>query len=98
MGRSQRSQSKHDAEVRKTANRLKKQGYDVQADVSGFKQPDTIGGFRPDVIGKKGNQRKIIEVETPDSVGSARDQKQQQAFKQAANRSKNTIFTRKITK
>ena len=97
MGRSQRSQSKHDAQVRKTANQFKKQGYDVQADVSGFKKPDTIGGYRPDVIGKKGNERKIVEVETPDTVKSARDQAQQKAFRQAANRSKNTTFTRKIT-
>ena len=97
MGRSKGSQSKHDAQVRKTANQFKKQGFDVQADVSGFKQPDTIGGFRPDVIGKKGNQRKIVEVETPDSVNSARDQAQQKAFRQAADRSKNTTFTRKVT-
>ena len=97
MPRSKRSQSKHDAEVRKVANQLKKQRYDVQADVSGFKQPDTIGGFRPDVVAQKGKQRKIIEVETPDSVDSARDQQQQKAFKQASKRSKNTTFTRKVT-
>ena len=98
MGRSKRSQSKHDVQVRKEANLLKNRGYKVQADVSGFKQPEAIGGFRPDVIGKKGNQRKIVEVETLDSVNSARDKSQQKAFRQEANRSKNTTFTRKITK
>ena len=97
MGRSKRSQSKHDATVRNTANRLKKQGYDVKADVSGFKQPDTIGGFRPDIAAKKGEKKIIVEVETPDSVDSTRDQNQQKAFRKSADRSKNTTFTRKVT-
>ena len=98
MARSKRSQSKHDAEVRKTANTLKRKGYDVKADVKGFAQPDTIGGFRPDVVAKKGKERVIVEVETPDSVDSARDQKQQKAFSQAATRSSKTKFARKVTK
>ena len=72
MGRSKRSQSKHNAQVKQIAQKLQKQGYDVQADIKGFSQPKTIGGYRPDVIAKKGNQRKIVEVETPDSVKSAR--------------------------
>lgn len=96
MGRSKRSQSKHDATVRNTANRLKKQGYDVKADVSGFKQPDTIRGYRPDIDAKKGGKRLIVEVETADSVGSTRDQKQQKAFSRSARDSKNTTFERKV--
>ena len=98
MARSKHSQSKHDAEVRRTAKKYKEQGYKVEADVSGFDQPSTIGGFRPDVVAKKGNKRVIVEVETPDSVDSARDQKQQKAFSQTAERSSNTKFTRKVTK
>ena len=97
MARSKRSQSKHDAEVRKTATRLKRQGYSVKADVSGFPQPETIGGVRPDVLATKGKQKQIVEVETPESVDSARDQKQQQTFQRAADRSTNTSFTRKTT-
>ena len=97
MARSNRSQSKHNAEVRRTAKSLEGQGYDVKADVKGFPQPRTIGGYRPDVVATKGGERKIVEVETPDSVGSARDQKQQAAFRQAANRSAKTTFTRKVT-
>jgi len=95
--RSKGSQSKHDTEVRREAKKLKDQGYDVKADVSGYKQPDTIGGFRPDVVGTKGKQRKVIEVETPESVDSARDTKQQAAFRKSAKRSKNTTFRRKVT-
>lgn len=97
MARNKRSQSKHDTEVRKIAKQLKRQGYTVEADISGFDQPSTIGGFRPDVVGKKGKKRIIVEVETPDSVDSARDLKQQKAFAQAAKRSSNTKFTRKVT-
>ena len=95
--RPRRSQSKHDAEVRSEAKKLKDQGYDVKADVSGYLQPDTIGGFRPDAVGTKGKEKKIIEVETPDSVDSARDTKQQEAFRKSAKRSKSTTFRRKVT-
>ena len=96
--RTTRSQTAHDAEVRRTAKALARQGFDVAADVPGFKQPKTIGGLRPDVIGTKGRRRKIIEVETRDSVASARDVKQRKAFRAAAIRSKNTTFTRKVVK
>jgi len=97
MSRSKRSQSKHDAEVRRIARELVNKGYNVEADIRDFTQPKTIGGHRPDVIAKKGSERKIVEVETPDSKDSARDQKQKQAFRQAAKRSKNTTFRRIIT-
>ena len=97
MPRSKKSQSKHDSEVRRLARELLDKGYEVEADIKGFKQPKTIGGYRPDVIGNKGKERKIIEVETQDSKDSSRDQKQKQAFRGAANRSKNTTFRRIIT-
>ncbi len=96
MARSKRSQSKHDAEVRKIAKKLEDQGYSVKADITGYQQPDTIRGFRPDVIGEKGMERKIHEVETPDSLDSARDQQQKKAFRQTADRSKHTTFKRTI--
>lgn len=95
--RSQKAQSGHDAEVKRIAKQLQNQGYEVKADVKGYSQPETIGGVRPDVIAKKGRERKIVEVETPESVDAARDKKQQQAFQAAADRSKNTTFTRKVT-
>ena len=59
-----------DAEARRIANRLKRQGFDAQVDVKGFPKPPTFGGVRPDVVAEKGSQRKIYEVETPDSVES----------------------------
>ena len=98
MPRSKQSQSKHDAEVRRIANGLERRGYTVKADVKGFPQPNTIGGYRPDVVATKGSERKIVEVETPDSVGSTRDQNQQSAFRKAAEKSVNSTFIKKVTK
>jgi len=95
--RSRESQSKHDALVHQIAGRLEKEGYDVAADVRGFPQPKTLGGYRPDVIATKGRQRRIVEVETPESITTTRDRGQQQAFRLAARRSQNTTFQRKIT-
>ncbi len=96
MARSKRSQSKHNAEVRRIASQLQRKGYDVEADIRGYSQPGTLGGYRPDVVASKGSERKIVEVETPDSVNNARDVAQQKAFRQAANRSKNTTFRRTV--
>ena len=70
----------------------------MKADVKGFAQPGTVGGYRPDVVATKGKQRRIIEVETTESVSSARDLAQQSAFRSAANRSKNTTFRREVVK
>jgi hypothetical protein len=89
--------TKHDKEVRDIVNRMKKQGYEVKADISGYGKPDTIGSYRPDVVAEKGGQRKIYEVETPESVDKARDKNQQSTFRNAANRSKNTSYVRKVT-
>ena len=91
------SQTKHDVEVTRIANRLKNQGYTVKADVPGFPQPETMQGVRPDVDARRGRQREIVEVETPESLDGSRAQKQRQAFQQVAKRSKNTKFTRKVT-
>jgi len=97
MARSKTQQSAHDKQVKGVAQSLKRQGYDVRADVPGFKKPPTLGGYRPDVVAEKGKSRKIIEVETPDSKGSKRDCAQQKAFRRVADRSKSTTFRREIT-
>lgn len=97
MARKKSTQSQHDTEVARIARRQANQGYDVKADISGFRKPDTISGYRPDVVALKPGERKIFEVETPDSVDGARAQGQRQAFEAAADRSKKTTFTRKVT-
>ena len=98
MARSKGPQSKHDAEVARIAKRHEQQGFKVKADILGFQKPDTIGGYRPDVVATKPGQRKIFEVETPDSADGTRAQGQKQAFKAAAERSKKTTFNRKVTR
>ncbi len=97
MSRSRKSQSEHDAKVLTIARRFEKQGFNVQADIAGYPKPPTINGYRPDVVAKDGWDRKIVEVETPESVTSTRDLAQQQAFRQAANRSEHTTFRRVVT-
>ncbi len=96
MPRSKRSQSKHNAEVKRVATQFEGKGYDVEADIGGYSKPGTFAGYRPDVVAKKGRRRIIVEVETKDSVDSARDVGQQKAFQQAAKRSENTTFRKKI--
>jgi len=97
MSRSKNDQSKHDKKVGKVAQQLEKQGYEVKADLKDYSQPDTIGGYRPDVVGTKGGKTKVVEVETPSSVDSTRDKNQQEAFKKWAGKSKNRSFKREIT-
>ena len=97
-GRGQSSQSKHDRKVRETAKDYEARGYNVSADVAGYPQPPTIGGYRPDVVAKKGGQETIVEVETPDSVNSPRDVAQQGAFQRAARRNEKRHYKRIITK
>ena len=95
--RSKHRQSAHDKKVESLAENLEKQGFSVQADIQGYDKPTTFGGMRPDVIGRKGKERRLYEVETPDSVDSARDQKQQKEFKSVADRNPKTIFKRFLT-
>jgi len=97
-GRGKASQSKHDRMVEKIAQDYEAKGYDVSADVEGYPQPPTLGGYRPDVVASKGGQETIVEVETPDSVNSLRDTAQQGAFRRAARRSDTRHYRRIVTK
>ncbi len=97
-GRGQSGQSKHDQKVREVAKDYKARGYDVSADIPGYQQPLSIGGYKPDVVAKKSGQETIIEVEMPDSANSARDINQQEAFRRAARQSEKRHYKRIITK
>lgn len=79
-----REQSRHDEAIRRSAAQYKARGYNVQADVPGYKRPDAVGGRRPDLIVRKGRDKKIIEVETPNTLSS--DRAQQQALRRGAER------------
>ncbi|MCH8874169.1 hypothetical protein IH824_15600 [candidate division KSB1 bacterium] len=56
--RAKRSQAKHDIEVKRIAKELEKNGYKVKADSRGYSKPETIGGYRPDVVAQKGKEKK----------------------------------------
>ena len=62
--------SKHDSKVRKVAGGYKSQGWNVKADIPGYKSPKIIGGRRSDVIASKGAKERVIEVETRSSYGT----------------------------
>ena len=95
--RSRGSQSKHDKAVKKRARQLKRQGFDVKADLKNWDPPGTTGGVRPDIDAHKGGKRVIVEVETKESVNDARAQRQERAFRAAANRSKDGKFEKIVT-
>lgn len=96
--RSKRGQSKHDAAVRGHARSLKRSGWDVQADVSGFPHPPTVGGpggrRRPDIIATKDGKTRVIEWETPESY--RKDRRQHAAFRAYANGRTNTTSSVRI--
>ena len=82
--RSLSSQSKHDRKVLQIVMEYINKGYQIKADIPGYSKPGPILGYRPDIVASKGDHKTIIEVETPDSIGSDRDLAQQKAFRQAA--------------
>lgn len=84
--RSPASQTKHNHAIRAEAKSYERRGYDVQADVSGYPKPPTVGGYRPDLMVKKGGQRTIVEVETEDSLNTAHAAAQNGAFLRARRR------------
>jgi hypothetical protein len=59
----QLSVSEHDRAVRHYAMRMLADGYEVKARVEGwFQEPDTIGGYRPDIVARKNEHFIIIEI------------------------------------
>jgi hypothetical protein len=59
----------HDEYVRALADELKKDKWDVKANVKGEEKPDKIGSFTPDIEAKKGSLRRICEVLTEKDFG-----------------------------
>ncbi len=94
--RNEKNQTKHDHKVHERAKSLREQGFNVRADIPGFKKPHSIQGYRPDVEARKyGKVRIIEEIETKDSL--EKDHSQQKAFEQYADR-KNVKFVIRLTK
>lgn len=97
MARTKKGQAEHDREVRRVANEYLRKGYTVLADLPNWEQPDTIKGVRPDLTVRKKGHETLIEIETPESVESKRDEKQKKMFKQWSEKSEHRHFRRIIT-
>ena len=98
MPRNTRDQSIRDAAVRRWAESLERQGYEVVADVKGYQQPGTFYGLRPDIVAMKGKKRIIGVVETPRSLGDTLAQAQRTSFKRMEKMGNNTSFLRRIAR
>ena len=95
--RSSTRQSTHDQKVTQEAQKLTNQGWKVKAVLPGYNKPEPIGRSKriTDVEATKGGRRRLIEVETPDTIG--RDKKQQETFCRHAGQKPNTSFQVVVT-
>jgi arginine/ornithine N-succinyltransferase beta subunit len=74
-------QTAHNKGVRRTADELDREGWNVQADhISSYDSPPTVNGHVPDVYATKRGGTRIIEVET----SREDDQNQHTAFRRSA--------------
>ncbi len=87
----------HDQVAKTIAGQLKQDGWKVKADLPNRKQPDPIGkkGRIPDIQATKLGRTKLIEVETPSTVKSHKQQAS--TFRRSAARKKSTSFNLVIT-
>jgi len=92
--RTKTGQRKHDQAVLNSANWYEGKGFKVKADLPGWEKPKTMGGFRPDMIAKKGKKEVVLEVETKKSLG--KDKKQCEAFTEYTDRKGPREFKKKI--
>ena len=97
MNKSKGRQNTHDQRVKQIANRLKGENWKVKIDIPGQAKPRPIGKNQrvPDIEASKGGRRKIIEVETPDSL--KKDKAQQSTFRRHAAQKTNTTFKIEVT-
>lgn len=64
-----KEQKSHDECVREIASELKRDQWDVKANVEGEEKPAKIGEFTPDIEARKGCLRRICEVLTEKDFG-----------------------------
>lgn len=97
MKRSGKGQSIHDSRVRQISRKLTKENWKVKADLPGYDRPNAIGKKKriPDIEATKRGHRRLIEVETPESL--EKDREQQSTFKRHAAQKPNTSFNIELT-
>lgn len=90
--RTPQKQKKHDKRVKQIADRLKRKGWNVKADIEGYEQPDAIGKDKriPDIEATKKGATRLIEVETEDTMQT--DKEQHGTFRRSAAQRKRTSF------
>jgi hypothetical protein len=67
MKKKAQEENSHDSCVREIAEEMKKDKWEVKADVPGFEKPPKVGEFQPDLVAKKdGCLSRICEVVTED--------------------------------
>jgi len=96
--RTGKEKTTHDRKVRRVASEYKKRGYNVQASSGRYPEPDPIGYSKrvPDVMARKGSKVTIVEVETPRSLKTDKDQLQ--TFARYAAKHKDVDFDIVVTK
>ena len=57
-------QQNHDHSIRTLANELKKDKWEVKANVEGAEKQPKIGAFTPDILARKGGLKRICEILT----------------------------------
>lgn len=97
MKRSGKGQSIHDKKVQQIVKKLVRQNWKVKVDLPGYDKPSPIGKDkrRPDIEATKRGHRKLIEVETLDSL--TKDRKQQATFRRHAGQKTGTSFDIEVT-
>lgn len=95
--RTKSGQKQHDQAVLNWAQQMKAAGFKVSADLPNMPKPAKISGDIPDAVAVKGKIIKVLEVETPDSIAS--DKEQRAKFRNWSNQSDlRTFFTKVIKK
>lgn len=94
--RTRYQQREHDKKVHKLMHQLRGKGWSVNADLPGENRPSPIGQKRriPDLVAQKAGAKRIIEVETNDTVAAHRNQ--QETFKRSAAQQNRTTFERVV--
>ena len=67
------AQDNHDECVRAIADELKKDKWEVKANLEGWEKPAEIKGITPDIEAKKGCLKRICEVATEEMFGGDRE-------------------------
>lgn len=96
--RTPQRQSKHDRKVKQIAQQLEREGWNVEADISGYRSPEGIGkrGRIPDIRATKAGAERIIEVETPSTM--QKDKEQHETFRRSVGQKKRATFRIEVAK